>query len=122
MKDASTTFADVFNGAAQKMPTRPRRPRLLQFYSSLYYEDHIKADFDKEWERILDLPEEERGTEDPVEIVMRNEFTLKRWEAESQATKDLVKRKLELFHQQAIDTYNVLRKTSKVKGPEDYHM
>lgn len=112
----------MFDNIAEKMPTKPRRPRLLQFYSSLYYDSHIKKDFDIEWERILNLPEEERGSEDPVEIVMRNEFTMMRWEQESEATKESVKKKLELFHQKALATYNVLRKASKERGPEDYHM
>lgn len=101
--------------------TPPRRPRLIQYYSSLYYKDRVKPVFEAEWEAIEKLPVAE-GAKKPAKINVRNRVTKVMWEKESQEVRDLVEMKVEAHHKKALKEFETLQKAPTERSAEDYHM
>lgn len=114
-------WSEIFDGVNKAMPPPPRRPRVIQYYSSLHYQDRIKATFESEWERVRDLPVVE-GARKPAKINVRNRVTKEFWDAEDEETRAEVERAVEAHHLKAMAEYNALKRLPKTRSAEDYHL
>lgn len=103
------------------MPPPPRRPRVIQYYSSLFYKNRIKEEFEREWARVSDLPVAE-GARKPAKINVRNRVTKALWEQEDEETKASVERAVEAHHLKAMADYNALKRLPQTRSAEDYHL
>lgn len=133
-------WSEIFDGVSKALPPAPRRPRLIQYYSSLHYQDRVKSVFEAEWKKVEDEWKKERDTvleqnealeEDdeevpipkkPAKINIRNRVTRSLWEAESEETKAEVERRVEAHHLQAMSEFEALKKLPKERSAEDYHL
>lgn len=75
----------------------PRRAQLLQFYSSLHYEDRIKSKFDLEWARWKEAEAERRqngesskGKVEDHELAVRNAVRDRCWKEETEEFRQTV--------------------------------
>lgn len=102
----------------------PCRPRLLQFYSSLYYKDHIKSFVDAEWEK-LKTQEPVEGAKPEALVDFCNKMTACCWENKTAAFCKCAEAKLETEHQAEMEVHQVQIATMEVtdtESAEAYHM
>lgn len=118
----SNPFARLLDSKEDRVNSAPRRPRVVQFYSSLYYKERIKEKFEAEWARVQALPLVE-GAKKPALVNVRSRVTKDVWEQEAEDVRDLVIKKVEAHHKKAMAEFEILRKAPKAKkSAEDYHM
>lgn len=121
LKTGSTAWADIFESVNKAAPPAPRRPRVVQYYSSLFYQDRIKEVFETEWNRVCDLPVAE-GSRKPAKINVRNRVTKELWEKEDEETRGTVERAVDAHHLKAMAQYKTLRALPTTRTAEDYHL
>lgn len=120
----------------------PRRPRIDQFYQSLYYDEKIKEEFEKEWaqyreeeeERRKDAAEEaefmdglEEGKEkeelkpiDSFKIAVRNRVVLRMWKEESLEFRQSVKDRLDAHYQSRLKEYEAQTSLKPAETAEEF--
>lgn len=119
-KSADTPFARILSGINNSTTPRPRRPRIIQFYSTMYYKTRIKRDYEIEWARIRSLPVPD-GQKKPVSINIRNRVTREKWEQEDPELRKLVEQKAQEDYDKAVAAYEAAEKAPASLTAQDYH-
>lgn len=119
-KAADSPFARMLEGVNKSTFNRPRRPRIIQFYSTKYYKDRIKGAYEAEWERVRALPVP-AGKKKPAAINVRNRVTREKWDAEDPELRKLVEQAAEDAHRKALEEYEAARTTPAAQTAQDYH-
>ncbi|KAJ7446790.1 hypothetical protein FB451DRAFT_1412199 [Mycena latifolia] len=78
VKEDKTAFTELFTEGA---PGKPRRPQLLHFYSSRYYDSRVKDRFEARM-RALEKHATHTGQPVPSNIKIQNEVTREVWDEE----------------------------------------
>ncbi|KAJ7030298.1 hypothetical protein C8F04DRAFT_1264061 [Mycena alexandri] len=90
-------FAGVLGGIPTNGPAYPRKSQPLHFYSRQYYDDRVKARFDKAW--ATELARAEALEQEPTaEIKIRNAITREVFQEDSQEFHGELKQAVEKEH------------------------
>jgi hypothetical protein len=106
------------------VPKPPRKPRILQYYSGLYYQERIRSNAELEFQRRLGVYQQElkqwqeemkvpRAAEEippvkpkaPSRLSVQNEITHMLWNAESQEFHDEVEGRMMDEYREALEAH-----------------
>ncbi|KAF9065248.1 hypothetical protein BDP27DRAFT_1366504 [Rhodocollybia butyracea] len=105
-KGEENILYSLFERVAEVLPNAPRRPREMQFYSSLYWTEKIKP----------------AGEKRPATINIANEVSRKLWAAEPEEVRVEVRRLIEEHHARNMKEYNFARDNPGTKTGSDYYL
>ncbi|KAF8133493.1 hypothetical protein K438DRAFT_1787635 [Mycena galopus ATCC 62051] len=103
-KNNTSSFKTLFD-KEELAPPRPQRPRVVNFYSSRYYDDRVKSRFEARWAALSRTPA--RPGKPLASVAVRTLVTKECWEAESGPFKAEVQEALEKEYQTALDAYEI---------------
>ncbi|KAF7969798.1 hypothetical protein HWV62_25977 [Athelia sp. TMB] len=120
--DAAKEITEILENAAEAAPKPPRRPRILHYYSNIYYPERIKPIVDAEWAMMMNsLGNEEDGNKF---VDFQNKVTQRFWENETQAFRDNLKMQLKeeyLARHLAFEEHIERVATQNPESAEAYH-
>ncbi|KAF8157473.1 hypothetical protein K438DRAFT_1986598 [Mycena galopus ATCC 62051] len=109
------TFKQLFDQRALE-PPKPTRPRVLQFYSGLFYHERIKPRVDARWIEICRLKLEKP----PALVKVRNIVTKEAWDSETPEFQRDVLASLAKQHESAQEAHKIALAKDVPLSAEEY--
>ncbi|KAF7965359.1 hypothetical protein HWV62_44273 [Athelia sp. TMB] len=114
--DAAKEMVQILETAADANQRPPRRPQLLQYYSSLYYPHRIKATVDSEWAAMKKSSYSLEAEEQTKFVDFQNKVKRRFWENETQVFRDNLKKQLEMEHDARVQEFKAQQERIEKNG------
>ncbi|KAJ7023217.1 hypothetical protein C8F04DRAFT_1193678 [Mycena alexandri] len=113
-------FASILGDSENRGPDYPRKPQEIHFYSRKYYDERVKARFERTWKVEVERAEAlGQSSEDLKEIKVRNRVTKEVFEEESEDFRAELKLAVEAEHKAAIRAWELTRVETPTRTPAE---